>query len=97
MSRVNGNVNQRADDISMQSLPTAGCSVTVTHSCLLACLDFTIQNNIFFMVAFLTVHKMKKRQPAKKATGAFMAVALTPPKPKLMQILINIIFLKRKN
>ena len=29
----------------------------------------------FFMVAFLTVHKMTKRQPAKKATGAFMAVA----------------------
>ena len=28
-----------------------------------------------FMVAFLTVHKMTKRQPAKKATGAFMAVA----------------------
>ena len=27
------------------------------------------------MVAFLTVHKMTKRQPAKKATGAFMAVA----------------------
>ena len=27
------------------------------------------------MVAFLTVHKMAKRQPAKKATGAFVAVA----------------------
>ena len=27
------------------------------------------------MVAFLTVHKMTKRQSAKKATGAFMAVA----------------------
>ena len=27
------------------------------------------------MVAFLTVHKMTKRQPAKKTTGAFMAVA----------------------
>ena len=37
--------------------------------------DIQQQNNIFFMVAFLTVHKMTKRQPAKKATGAFMAVA----------------------
>ena len=27
------------------------------------------------MVTFLTVHKMTKRQPAEKATGAFMAVA----------------------
>ena len=28
------------------------------------------------MVAFLTVHKMTKRQPAKKATGAIMAGCL---------------------
>ena len=27
------------------------------------------------MVAFLPVHKMTKRQPVKKATGALMAVA----------------------
>ena len=27
------------------------------------------------MIAFLTVQKMTKRQPAKKATGAFIAVA----------------------
>ena len=27
------------------------------------------------MIAFLTAQKMTKRQPAKKATGAFIAVA----------------------
>ena len=37
--------------------------------------DIQQQNNIFFMVDFLTVHKMTKRRPARKATGAFMAVA----------------------
>ena len=43
------------------------------------------------MVAFLTVHKMTKRQPAKKATGAFMAVANRHIYLIIIIIIINII------